>query len=56
MAQGSTPEISRGRVSVTFGWDLLARINEIARRDRVSFAAVVRRICQQHFEREEERR
>jgi hypothetical protein len=53
MAQGSTPEISRGRVSVTFGWDLLAKINAVARRDRLSFAAVVRRICQQHFDRED---
>ena len=56
MAKGiQTSSAIKGKVPVTFGWELMARINEVAERDEVSFAEAVRRICRKHFEQEEEK-
>ena len=49
MAQGSTPEINKGKVSVTFGWELMTKINAKARAENISYAKAVRRICWAYF-------
>lgn len=42
MAKGSDRKCSYGKISVTLGLDLFARVNAIAEREGRSFAAVVR--------------
>ena len=49
MVQGASPEINRGKVSVTFGWELMTKINAKARAENISYAEAVRIICRAHF-------
>lgn len=54
MAKGENAGRSQGKVTVTFGWDLLDKINKDAKANGLSFAAQVRLICNQHYRRKED--